>query len=44
LIDKPFNSHQEYTIATNTLAPARGTLKPLCRYLQGGLLYKVAQI
>ena len=26
LIDKTFNSHQEYTIATSLLAPARGTL------------------
>ena len=25
LIDKAFNSHQEYTIATSLLAPARGT-------------------
>jgi len=25
LIDKTFNSHQEYTIATSLLAPARGT-------------------
>ena len=43
LIDKSFNSHQEYTIATSLLAPARGTLKLLCRYLQGGLFIKVAQ-
>ena len=27
LIDKTFNSHQEYTIATSLLAPARGTRK-----------------
>ena len=29
LIDKTFDSHQEYTIATSLLAPARGTLKTL---------------
>ena len=29
LIDKSFDSHQEYTIATSYLAPARGTLKTL---------------
>jgi len=27
LIDKSFDSHQEYTIATSYLAPARGTKK-----------------
>ena len=27
LIDKTFDSHQEYTIATSSLAPARGTKK-----------------
>ena len=32
LIDKSFDSHQEYTIATNTLAPARGTTR-LCKLL-----------
>ena len=30
LIDKSFNSHQEYTIATSLLAPARGTKKTRC--------------
>ena len=29
LIDKSFDSHQEYTIANSYLAPARGTLKIL---------------
>ena len=28
LIDKAFNSHQEYTIASSLLAPARGTARP----------------
>ena len=32
LIDKTFNSHQEYTIATSLLAPARGTTR-LCKLL-----------
>ena len=32
LIDKAFNSHQEYTIATSLLAPARGT-SGLCMLL-----------
>ena len=30
LIDKTFDSHQEYTIATSSLAPARGTSR-LCK-------------
>ena len=32
LIDKSFNSHQEYTIATSYLAPIRGTTR-LCKLL-----------
>ncbi len=47
LIDKSFNSHQEYTIATSLLAPARGTKKsdamrrffrPKCLRQAGSLL------
>ncbi len=31
-----FDSQREYTIANASIISARGTLKPLCRYLQGG--------
>jgi hypothetical protein len=35
---------KQLTIATDTFAPALGTVKPLCRYLQGGFLLQVGQI
>ena len=41
LIDKSFDSHQEYTIATDTLTTARGT-KRLCKLLIFQTLYKVS--
>ena len=40
LIDKSFNSHQEYTIATSPAISARGTTR-LCKLLILKILYKV---
>jgi hypothetical protein len=43
LIDKLFGSHQEYTIATNTVAPARGTTIRFTDTGKAGFLLKVCK-